>query len=68
MSDTNLVIGNEHDPECDEDAIANFHIAVLSYHDKEIELGIYVYCSDCDRFLGKTIATVTLSDDPKTGD
>lgn len=60
MFDVKLAIGNEHNPDCDEDAVANICMRILSYHDKEIEIGIYVYCSECDKFLGKTTATVML--------
>ena len=61
MLDVRLAIGNEHgDGDCDEDAVANLHTVVLSYHDKEIELGIYVYCQECDKLLGKITATVAL--------
>jgi len=63
----NILIGNKHNTYCDEDAIASFQIAVLSYHDKKLELGIYVHCGECDKLLGKTTATVTL-DEQKTSD
>jgi hypothetical protein len=55
-----LLLGNEHNPYCGEDAVAEFSIVILSYHDKEIEIGIYVYCNDCNKLVGKTTATVTV--------